>query len=259
MYAFIGDECSDDYETARGFIDPLARPAQAVPEPGPSKNSTLPPDRDLTSRSKTTVQLSASQEFSLDSPATRPHATTSNTRKGKRRPRMSAAAALPDFTEQLDAVMDESMIGIGALEDMDLPEFTPFVLPAGSYYIELVLDEREDRGGSSQKRKRGSSDSDSDDDGGGRQVYDQILTGLMELGVSAKRTTLKLGDVLWVAKRIQPRGDEYDEIVLDFIAERKRLDDLVFSIAGRNGRDKRKKSRYHDQKVGGVLHGSLLC
>lgn len=55
---------------------------------------------------------------------------------------------------------------------------------------------------------------------------------------------LELGDALWVAKchdaNFLPRlGAEGDEIMLDYIVERKRLDDLIGSI---------KDGRFHEQK-----------
>lgn len=70
----------------------------------------------------------------------------------------------------------------------------------------------------------------------------RIGEGLLALGVRCERRSLHLGDVLWVAQRLDgyKRGDEYDEVALDFIVERKRMDDLVQSI---------KQPRYHDQKV----------
>lgn len=57
--------------------------------------------------------------------------------------------------------------------------------------------------------------------------------------------SLDLGDALWIAKRRHNsdsvrRLDEDDEIVLDWIVERKRLDDLVGSI---------KDGRFREQKV----------
>ena len=55
---------------------------------------------------------------------------------------------------------------------------------------------------------------------------------------------LELGDAMWVAKFEDPaflsrHGEEGDEVMLDWIVERKRLDDLVGSI---------KDGRFHEQK-----------
>lgn len=55
---------------------------------------------------------------------------------------------------------------------------------------------------------------------------------------------LELGDAMWVAKFHDPKflsqyGEEGDEVMLDYIVERKRLDDLIGSI---------KDGRFHEQK-----------
>jgi ERCC4-type nuclease len=49
-----------------------------------------------------------------------------------------------------------------------------------------------------------------------------------------------VGDFIWIAQRTVPQYDEFDEIVLDYIVERKRADDLVSSILD---------GRYKEQKV----------
>lgn len=62
---------------------------------------------------------------------------------------------------------------------------------------------------------------------------EDIVNGLRLLGVSVQRCALELGDFLWIARRKQafidtPDGDQIgNQVVLDFIVERKRLDDLV--------------------------------
>jgi crossover junction endonuclease MUS81 len=87
------------------------------------------------------------------------------------------------------------------------------VLPAGSYTIELVMDNRE--------------------------IHDQqdrvrLEREIRSKGVDYSTRTLDIGDILWIAKS----GSE--EFVLDYIVERKRMDDLVGSI---------KDGRFHEQKV----------
>lgn len=76
---------------------------------------------------------------------------------------------------------------------------------------------------------------------------DFIAVELAKRGVQVERRPLQLGDVLWIARR-KPAYRDQDirngianagEVVLDFIVERKRLDDLVASI---------KDGRYHEQK-----------
>ncbi|KAL9118854.1 MAG: hypothetical protein Q9187_004590 [Circinaria calcarea] len=103
------------------------------------------------------------------------------------------------------------------------PSFRPLRVAPGTFTIELVLDNREVR----SKTDR-----------------DYIEGGLAKKGVHVIKRSLELGDALWVAKCKDPLllarlGEEGDEIVLDYIVERKRLDDLVASIKDR---------RFHEQK-----------
>jgi crossover junction endonuclease MUS81 len=110
------------------------------------------------------------------------------------------------------------------------PTFAPIVLPAGSFTVHLVLDTREVR----TKTDR-----------------DYISEQLNKSGVKPISRALPLGDALWVAKlspgsehiltsnNIGDDGEGNDEIMLDHIVERKRLDDLIGSI---------KDGRFHEQK-----------
>lgn len=99
----------------------------------------------------------------------------------------------------------------------------PVTLPPGSFTIQLVLDTRE---------VRTSTD------------RDYIANELMKQGITPQVRALELGDVMWVAKCHDPafmsrHGEEGDEVMLDWIIERKRLDDLIGSI---------KDGRFHEQK-----------
>ncbi|KAJ5386579.1 hypothetical protein N7509_009120 [Penicillium cosmopolitanum] len=99
----------------------------------------------------------------------------------------------------------------------------PVILPPGSFTIQLVLDTRE---------VRTSTD------------RDYIANELMKQGITPQVRALELGDVMWVAKCNDPafmsrHGEEGDEVMLDWIIERKRLDDLIGSI---------KDGRFHEQK-----------
>ena len=99
----------------------------------------------------------------------------------------------------------------------------PIPIPPQDFTIQLILDTREVR--SSKDR-------------------DYISNELGKRGVTADVRALELGDAMWVAKMHDPRalsshGEDNDEIVLDWIVERKRLDDLVGSI---------KDGRFHEQK-----------
>lgn len=99
----------------------------------------------------------------------------------------------------------------------------PIVLPPGSFTVELVLDSREVR---TQKDR------------------DYIANELTKKGITPQVRALELGDAMWVAKCKDPNflarhGEEGDEVMLDWIIERKRLDDLIGSI---------KDGRFHEQK-----------
>ncbi|OJD27175.1 hypothetical protein ACJ73_01431 [Blastomyces percursus] len=103
------------------------------------------------------------------------------------------------------------------------PAPTLITLPPDSFTVELVLDVREIRA---------------------LKDRDYIANELTKKGISPIVRSLEVGDVLWVAKCKDPNllarhGEEGDEIMLDWIVERKRLDDLIGSI---------KDGRFHEQK-----------
>ncbi|KAI1466646.1 uncharacterized protein F4812DRAFT_432311 [Daldinia caldariorum] len=105
----------------------------------------------------------------------------------------------------------------------ELPNFRPIRLAPGSFEVQLVLDVREVR----LKTDR-----------------DYMQNELAKKGVNPIMRALELGDALWVAKChdanfLSRLGAEGDEVVLDYIVERKRLDDLIGSI---------KDGRFHEQK-----------
>lgn len=99
----------------------------------------------------------------------------------------------------------------------------PVSLPPSSFTIELILDTREVR----TKTDR-----------------DYIANELIKKGITPQVRALELGDAMWVAKCRDPSflaryGEDSDEVMLDWIVERKRLDDLIGSI---------KDGRFHEQK-----------
>ncbi|KAJ0423753.1 ERCC4 domain-containing protein [Aspergillus carlsbadensis] len=114
--------------------------------------------------------------------------------------------------------------GPSILEDDAEPlTVTPIPIPPDSFKVQLILDTREVR--SSKDR-------------------DYISNELIKKGVHPEVRALEVGDIMWVAKFHDPMflskyGEEGDEIMLDWIVERKRLDDLVGSI---------KDGRFHEQK-----------
>ena len=116
------------------------------------------------------------------------------------------------------------------------PARTPlgcFCLPADSYTIHMIMDHREVR-----------SRSHHGPDAGRRVTFEDAMR---RRGVECELRALELGDILWVARpkpNLSPTDAQQwnlvQEVVLDAVVERKRLDDLTSSIFD---------GRWHDQKV----------
>ncbi|GAB1310878.1 Crossover junction endonuclease mus81 [Madurella fahalii] len=142
---------------------------------------------------------------------------------GPHQPRKSA---FEDVVADGNAVSDAS----------ELPSFVPIKLTPGSFTVELVLDNREVRA---------------------KTDRDYMQQELAKRGVAPTVRALELGDALWVARCKQPgwltgQGAEDDEVVLDWIVERKRLDDLCGSI--RDGRFHEQKFRLRRSGVKNVIY-----
>ncbi|CAO3682666.1 unnamed protein product [Rhizopus microsporus] len=97
-------------------------------------------------------------------------------------------------------------------------EYTEPILPE-EYDIILVLDNREVQ----MKNNRS-----------------YFQEKLIEKGISICTRSLDLGDFIWIARK-RGSADPSDELFLDYIVERKRLDDLVHSL--KDGRYKEQKAR----------------
>jgi hypothetical protein len=108
--------------------------------------------------------------------------------------------------------------------------FRPIIWHAGSYKIVLLMDHREKSG------KRG----------------EQGAIPLREQGVPAETSNdMVLGDIMWVARRTDGGQESgIEAVVLDYIIERKRLDDLMSSI--RDGRFREQKVRHLSSRVAGA-------
>ena len=116
------------------------------------------------------------------------------------------------------------------------PTFQPIDLQPGTFTVRLVLDTREVR---------------SKDD------RDYIEKELINKSITPIVRALELGDFFWVAKTHDPHllsryGEEGDEIALDYIVERKRLDDLVGSV--KDGRFSEQKFRLRRSGVKNVVY-----
>ena len=117
-----------------------------------------------------------------------------------------------------------------------VPAFEPIRLAPGTFTVHLVLDNREVR---------------TKDD------RDYISEELTKKGSKPLVRPLELGDFFWVAKCHDPdllsrHGEEGSEICLDWIVERKRLDDLVGSIT--DGRFQEQKFRLRKSGVKNVIY-----
>jgi crossover junction endonuclease MUS81 len=137
--------------------------------------------------------------------------------------------------------LESSIAGVVPIRDIvsdeaSLPTFSPITIPPSSFTIQLVLDVREIRA---------------------KQDRDYMSGELTKKGVKPIMRALELGDALWVAKCNDPKmltqkGAEGDEIVLDWIVERKRLDDLVGSI--KDGRFQEQKFRLRKSGIKNVVY-----
>lgn len=103
----------------------------------------------------------------------------------------------------------------------DSQEVRHFSWPAGSYDVVMLIDNREVKS---------------------RTERDFFVERLQHEGVVCEVRALELGDVSWIARKRKPHDAAMDgeEVVLDYIVERKRYDDLVHSIID---------GRFVDQKV----------
>lgn len=122
-------------------------------------------------------------------------------------------------------------------KNSSLPNFTTIRLNPGSFTVHLVLDVREIRA---------------------KTDRDYMQEELKKKGIRPIMRSLELGDAQWVAKCHDPEvlrrgGAEGDEVVLDYIVERKRLDDLIGSI--KDGRFREQKFRL---KRSGVRHVTYI-
>lgn len=117
-----------------------------------------------------------------------------------------------------------------------LTNFQPIQLQPGTFTVQLVIDSREVRA---------------------KNDRDYIQDELVKKGVNVIVRPLELGDFLWVAKcnevgLLARYDEEGDEVALDWIVERKRLDDLVGSI--KDGRFLEQKFRLRKSGATNVVY-----
>ncbi|KAH0595782.1 hypothetical protein MHUMG1_06330 [Metarhizium humberi] len=138
-------------------------------------------------------------------------------------PATSSMRPVRSPSAEIEVVAELDSAAKGNATDSSLPAFAPIKLPPGSFSVRLVLDVREVRA---------------------KTDRDYMQEELAKLDATPLMRSLEVGDAQWVAKchdstLLQRLGAEGDEVVLDWIVERKRLDDLIGSI---------KDGRFHEQK-----------
>ena len=141
-------------------------------------------------------------------------------------PRESAGDKVP-VSLQLQKLYNDQMTAEVENVDRNVAEFE---LRAGNFDIVLCVDNTEIKGGGV---------------GGRKTLREETVRHLQRCGVMYDRRNLNIGDFLWIAReRVEEVRGQYDqrearELVLPFIVERKRLDDLWQSV---------KDGRYEEQK-----------
>ncbi|XP_035826366.1 crossover junction endonuclease MUS81 [Aplysia californica] len=121
-----------------------------------------------------------------------------------------------------------------------------FSLSPGSFDVVLCIDNREFYGSKSNSKT--------------------LLPELMKAGIQCDLRLLHVGDLLWVARERTPpgsaglNGGKGRELVLNYIVERKRMDDLVSSLS--DGRMKEQKFRLKQSGLKDLIilieeHGSI--
>ncbi|CAD6443320.1 a8c3b8af-e3d0-49e4-8065-2a2dcdea57bf-CDS [Sclerotinia trifoliorum] len=121
-------------------------------------------------------------------------------------------------------------------DTVSIPTFEPIILRPGTFTVELILDNRE----VVSKKDR-----------------DGIPNQLTDMGVPHSVRALPLGDFLWVARVREDKAKwlnlgKSNLIMLDYIMERKRLDDLIASL--RDGRYEEQKFRLKRSSITNVKY-----
>lgn len=201
-----------------------SQPPSAKPTTGPKPPSPEPFQPNF---------AQAMNASSAAAPSTKPTSS-----KPSKNPRRSPSELVqPNPTQAIKvASISASSTKPSPLAPPALPTFTPVPIQPGTFTVHLVLDNREVRT---------------------RDDRDYISEELAKKGAKPFVRPLELGDFFWVAKLHSPSllshyGEEGDEIALDWIVERKRLDDLVGSIT--DGRFQEQKFRLRKSGVKNVTY-----
>lgn len=137
---------------------------------------------------------------------------------------MAEKLNLPGNSAETNDDEDEAEAG----EEIGLEE--RLVYMPGTYEIVLIIDSREQYSGVTLENKK-----------------TKLVSDLQSMGTNCEMRTLPVGDFAWVVK---PNTATKRELVLDFLIERKRTDDLIASI---------RDQRWGEQKVcASVLNFELI-
>ncbi|KAI1289065.1 Crossover junction endonuclease mus81 [Mortierella claussenii] len=122
-------------------------------------------------------------------------------------------------------------VGAPPTNAKSLATFRPIVYQPGTFEVCLVLDIREVRTLTDR---------------------DYIGQKLKDRGIKVIKRALDIGDVIWIARLKESSHSVPNELVLDYILERKRMDDLVYSI--KDGRFNEQKFRLRRSGLGHVIY-----
>ncbi|KAG0307720.1 Crossover junction endonuclease mus81 [Dissophora globulifera] len=146
-------------------------------------------------------------------------------------PRYDPFPHLKDETLRTAAIEPGASASTSPSNIASLAAFRPVIYEPGSFEICLVLDIREVRTQTDR---------------------DYIGQKLKERGINVIKRALDIGDVIWIARLKEPVFGKPDELVLDYVVERKRMDDLVSSI--KDGRFLEQKFRLRRSGLDHIIY-----
>ncbi|KAG0341131.1 Crossover junction endonuclease mus81 [Podila humilis] len=216
---------SDDSEDNTTATAPTTIKTSSQPIPQPT---TIPKRRSDSSRSVEDNDDDNDNHDNDNIPASKQPSRTKHSAALNKPNAAPVPVSNHDSFPHLKGVEPRKTTGSRILDVASLAIFQPAQFLPGTFDIVMILDIRE---------VRGLSD---------RDYIDQKL---MEHGVDVEKRALDIGDALWIARLHNPPAFGPNEIVLNYVIERKRMDDLVSSI--KDGRFLEQKFRL---KRSGIEH-----
>ncbi|CAG8468556.1 8411_t:CDS:2 [Diversispora eburnea] len=143
---------------------------------------------------------------------------------------MVLTASVQECSSSFKDIDDRNEHTIISASNIQMSTFDPIIWTPDIFEVILVLDTREVK----LKKDR-----------------DYIQETLQQRGVKISVRNLELGDVIWVARK---NGSfiHHEDIVLDYIVERKRMDDLIGSI--KDGRFREQRFRLSKSGAGQIIY-----